>query len=394
MFQAYNNIGNRLRDLGRWDEAIATYLKAIQLQPQNAVLHFNLGQVLRSADRLPEALVALGKAVQAKSDYAEAHASMAIVLAKLSRFDEAMASYEKVARLLPGAAITHEALGEIHIRNQDGQGAIAEFRRAVTIDPNLITSWTSLGDAYRSVGNFQEAAACFRRIVALRPESALGYANLTGTGRLAADEAEVQRLGALFANPGSTAEDRVAAGFSLGKILDESDRFEEAFARFAEANEMLKRMRAAMNDCFDPAVMRRQIDQQIEVYTRQFFEQRSGWGNPSELPVFVVGMPRSGTTLVQQIVASHPQVYGAGELMDLVEIAKRLGGTDAKSAAMGWTAESIQNGAQQYLRRLAKLKSTATRVRRQDAGQRPSARLDRRPVSPGTGDPLPPGSAR
>ncbi len=162
--------------------------------------------------------------------------------------------------------------------------------------------------------------------------------------------------------PGLSAEERIGVGFAFGKVLDDLDRYDEAFPRYAEANALMKQLRALVGDQYDLAAMRRQIDEMIETYTPSFFQERRDWGDPSEIPVFVVGMPRSGTTLVQQIAASHPQVHGAGELTDISTIAQSMGETDLKSTALGWERQAIKKTAEQHVRRLREMNATASRI--------------------------------
>ncbi len=144
--------------------------------------------------------------------------------------------------------------------------------------------------------------------------------------------------------------------------MDDLGRYDEAFVRFIEANALVKQLRALAGDRYDPAIMHHLVDEPIETYRPSFFEERRDWGDPSEIPVFVVGMPRSGTTLVQQIAASHPQVHGAGELRGIGILAQSLGETDVKSAALGWKPEPIRKAAQQHLRHLREMNATASRI--------------------------------
>jgi tetratricopeptide (TPR) repeat protein len=237
------------------------------------------------------------------------------------------------------------------MHKDDPAGAAESFGRAVAIDANLAGAWNSLGTAMSSLGQFEEAAECFRRYLALRPDSAIGYSNLVNTGKC--DGAEViERLSSLVDRGGWPVGERIHAGFALGKLLDKADRYDEAFARYAEANALVKGRMESAGQRFDPAVLASMIEETVEVFDREFLEHRKSWGNPSEVPVFVVGMPRSGTTLVEQIAASHSQVHGAGELCDLAEIAKGFGGRDLKSAAAAWTPASVREAADRHVARL------------------------------------------
>jgi len=174
-----------------------------------------------------------------------------------------------------------------------------------------------------------------------------------------ADASEVERLKTLLSQPNLPVEDQIATGFALGKVLDESDQFDEAFARFSQANTLLKQSRAAAGERFDIDAFRRQVGDIIDAFTPKFFAERRGWGDASELPVFIVGMPRSGTTLVEQIAASHNDIFGAGELRDVGRIVEGLGG----DVALGkWERDSINNAAKRHLDRLRGLGGLALRV--------------------------------
>jgi hypothetical protein len=110
----------------------------------------------------------------------------------------------------------------------------------------------------------------------------------------------------------------------VGKVLDDADRFEEAFLAYERANRMYRDSRAAVGERFDAADLHREIDETIATFDPQYFASVVDWGSPSELPVFIVGMPRSGTSLVEQIAASHSRVFGAGELREIGNLAQRL----------------------------------------------------------------------
>ncbi|MGD0139305.1 MAG: tetratricopeptide repeat protein [Tepidisphaeraceae bacterium] len=355
------NVGNVLRQCGRWEEAIAAYQQAIRVKPDFATAYFNLGQTLSGAGRLAESLPAFGGALRAKPDYVEAHVRMAVVLAHLQRFGEARAAQARAAELAPHSAGPLEALGEIMLREHRAASAAEQFRKALEIDPKHYPALNSLGNALVSQGKFEEAASCFRRFLEQCPESevGIGYANLASTGRVAADRKEHQRLMAVLREPNSPVDNRVAAGFALGKFFDDAGRFDEAFACYAQANSLWKEIRAAAGDRYRPELVRCNVDHLIAEFDRDFFENRRGHGERSELPVFIVGMPRSGTTLVHQIAASHPRVHGLGERTDVYEIAKTLEGNDA---ALRSNADAVRAAAKEYVGRLGAIGGGASRV--------------------------------
>jgi tetratricopeptide (TPR) repeat protein len=361
---AHNGIGNMLRRLGRNDEAISAYKTAIRLKPDFAMVYFNMGQTYRAAARPGEALAAYRDALKIDHSNAEVHASMAAVLAELNRFDEAMESYAQLGLLKPEGAITCEVLGKITLERQDAAAAAEHFRRAIAIDSKLDTAWHGLGISLQSLGEFDEAAKCFRQMLELCPRAGVGviYRHLFETGRDVISEADIEQLKIFLREPNIPVVSRLAAGFALGKALDDAERFEEAFTQYAQANSLVKQLRNSVGEIYDPVAVHRLNEQMMEVFTKAYFEERQDWGDRTELPVFIVGMPRSGTTLVQQIAASHPQVHGAGELSGMADITRSLGGSDVESAARGWPRDLINAAARQHLQRLRALDENASRV--------------------------------
>ncbi len=360
--RVHYDVGIMLATKGRLDEAIASHSRAIQVKPDFAMAHLGRGHALRAAGRLEEALDAYRRAVQIKADLLEAHANMAAMLGYLQRFDEAMECHARAAALRPDAAIIHEALGVIMLQQRGAAAAVVHFRRAVEADPTILSAWNSLGAALQFQGEFDEATKCFRKILEIWPDSVYARIQLVAASRQKADPAEIEPLSNLLNQRDLSPEQRIDAEFALGTALDGAERFDEAFGHFETANLLGKQQRALVGDWYDPNEFHAKIDQLIEIFTPEFFEKRRGWGEPSELPVFVVGMPRSGTTLVQQIAAGHPQVHGAGELRAISQIATDLGGTDRYAAVAGWSQELLKKAANRHLDRLRALNSSASRV--------------------------------
>jgi hypothetical protein len=163
--------------------------------------------------------------------------------------------------------------------------------------------------------------------------------------------------------PDAPASDRIAAGYTLGKILDDADEYEAAFATFAAANTLFRNHRAATGEQFDQAQFIQRIDHLIKDYPSGFFREVIHWGNASELPVFVVGMPRSGTTLIEQIAASHSLVFGAGELSELRQIGQKMAAHNRTRVRMAdWDPMHTRRLADAHVKHLRTLGGEATRV--------------------------------
>ncbi len=390
------NYGNALREAGRLAEAVASYRRAIALNPDYGMAHNNLaaalnqqeefaaglasseraialipeffGAYVNQADalmgleRFAEAEGPLRRALDLAPDRAQTHRDLGWVLAKIGRYDEAVACLEQAIALDPDDPATHFALATTLYLRKEVPGSEAELRRAVALAPRYTAAWHELGTVLRSSGRFEEALLCFRRVVDLDPDWPEAYRSLAVTGQRAADEGQLRRLEAVLKNRGRSVSDRISAGFALGMLLDNADRCDEAFPCFAEANALHRQQRAEAGERFDIEALRRQVDDLIELATPDFFSAAAPWGNPSQAPVFIVGMPRSGTSLVEQIAASHSRVFGAGELHVLGEIWDTLSRHNRDRPVEQWDAAFARRLADRHLGYLKALGDGAVRI--------------------------------
>jgi hypothetical protein len=156
--------------------------------------------------------------------------------------------------------------------------------------------------------------------------------------------------------------ERIAAAVAAGTLLDRSGDYDAAFAAFVSANRLIRAIWIEAGHCFDGAELRRYVDWAISAFTPAEFAATEDWGNPSELPVFIVGMPRSGTSLVEQIAASHHAVFGAGERKDIHEIVKTLNAGGRHLPPTGWDRKAVRRAADVQIDRLRGLGGDAIRV--------------------------------
>ena len=351
---AHLDLGRALRALGRLDEAAAASRRAIGLKPEFAIAHSNLatilnlqgayGAALESADRALELMPGLAEAhfnrgvalarqdlfVEAEAAYrgalalapnsAETLSELGAVLTVLERFEEAIACHQQAAALSHMSSIVHLRLAEALIRVGDPYGAEAAWRRGLAIEPKEAKAWSGLGQTLRIAGRFDEALSCFRRALAIEPDLPDAFAGLAIIGQRPNSEEQLRPLRELLARADCVGPTRINALYALGMLLDSADRTDEAFSCFAEGNTLRRQHLATLGQTFDIDELRRRVDGLIESCTTALYSTVEGDGNPSELPVFVVGMPRSGTSLIEQIAATHSRVLGAGELRDVDRI--------------------------------------------------------------------------
>lgn len=394
--EAHLNLGCAQRALGRLDDAAASYRSALALNPDFALAHCNLGNLLNLQESFEAALESAGRAAALMPDLAEAHihcgvalaglrrfveaeaayrrvlalqpnsagtlSELALVLGELKRLDEALACHRRAAELEPANAMIHYRLSGALFEARDPYGSEASCRQAVTLDPNFSAAWSTLGQILRVLGRFEEAQSCFHRALELEPEQPTADAGLAVIGHRAGDEEQLDRLYKLLASTDRPAAVRSDAGYALGMLLDNADRYDEAFACFAQANALRRRELAASGERFDYAALRRQVDGLIRSCTPALYAMVEGEANPSEAPVFIVGMPRSGTSLIEQIAATHSRVSGAGERKDIAGIVDMVLAHGSERPADELDPDLARRLADRYVAQLENLGLGAGRV--------------------------------
>jgi tetratricopeptide (TPR) repeat protein len=265
---------------GRYAEAVARYRHMLSLKADAPEIYNNLGHALAALDQPETAILAFECAVALKPENPEALCNWGLALAELDRLDEAEAKY----------------------------------RRAIEIDAGFAGAYNNLGLLMKAKGRLPDARAAIEQAIRLAPRSAAYYDNLAAIRPFAAADPLLTALEDLTANGTAlSATDQMHRHFALAKAYETIGQVEDAFRHLQSAN-ALKRQQIA----YDEAETLGQMDRLCTLMSRDFIEARRGsgvgfCGEPSPAPVFIVGMTRSGTTLIEQILASHPQVFGAGE---------------------------------------------------------------------------------
>jgi tetratricopeptide (TPR) repeat protein len=348
--EAHNNLGYVLRGLGRLDDAVSSYRRALQIRPGYAEAHHNLGDALQRLGQLEQAVASYQRALAHSPDFAEAHHNLGNAQRSLGLLDDALASYRRALQLKPDFTAAHANLGISLRLAGDEAAAEASCRRALAIDPNFAASIATLADISADQGRFAEAEQLFQRAIAIEPETAEAWVGIsrlrTMTAGDAAWVAQAQRIAARPLAP----QKEVQLRYAIGKYFDDTQQFEQAFENYRRANDLTRHYRSA----YDRPQMTQAVDSIIRCYDRDWLRRACIDGDASVRPVFIVGMPRSGTTLAEQILASHRSVFGAGELMYWNSAAAAYSPA-ARAGAVGGLARN-------YLRLLERLSADALRV--------------------------------
>lgn len=340
--EALLGLGESLRSSRRNDEAIAVFERLVALKPKAARARLLLARVLEAAGRMEEAASAVRDVLAFEPGNAAAHDLYASCLIALEREEEAMASAREALSKKPGDIHAHNLIAAclwIQKRREEAGDAArqalrinpdnvfaqtifaahhlaagrlaeaeVEARRVIALDPDYARGHVILGGVMAAWGRSGDAAACFEKALDLDPDSPEAIYELVHASSSSATADLAARIEELLA--AQPQPDRKALlHFSLGRIRDQQGEYPRAFESYAAAKKL-----AGRKATFDAAKWIESIDRLIEAYSPDFFRERTSFGSESQRPVFIVGMPRSGTTLVEQILVSHPDIAGGGEL--------------------------------------------------------------------------------
>ncbi len=243
----------------------------------------------------------------------------AVKLHQAGNYQEAARIYQGILAQNPNHPSALHWLGVLAFQTGGFEQSIQLIERALAIDDKQAAFHHNLASALRVVGKFEEAERRYRRAIELQPDYAEAYFNLAAVRRFSrpGDEKLCLAVEDQLRNPDLTDDNRSFLHYAAGKFYDDCGNYDAAFAHFVQGSQIrLNR--------FDVAAHESSVQRTMAVFTRSLFEQRSGCGDSSDVPIFIVGMPRSGTTLVEQIIESHPEARGAGELPDIPSIAHTL----------------------------------------------------------------------
>lgn len=272
--------------IGRYRDAEMLLRRALELAPAFAPARANLATALHRQGRTADALAELDR-LEAQAPGAAAHANLrAAVLSRAGAFDEAIALYEDVLASTPA-------------------------------HPKI---WMSYGHALKTVGRQGDSVVAYRRAAELRPAFGEAWWSLANLKTVPLGEADITTLRVALADESASDDDRFHLHFALAKALDDQGEPAAAFDHYAQAN-CLRRVLLP----YSAAETTERVDHQIALFTEEFIAGRAGTGCPAPDPIFIVGLPRAGSTLIEQILASHSLVEGTAELPDIPQIVSDLG---------------------------------------------------------------------
>ena len=297
--------------IGRWGDAEHLLRRAVELAPGFTAARANLALVLGRMGRPAEALELLDQVFVDEPEDLGHWNLKAATLGRLGDFDEAIHLYENVLEQAPR-------------------------------QPRV---WLSYGHMLKTVGRLEEGIAAYRKAIEIKPELGEAWWSLANLKTVKFDQADIAAMEQALSSKGLSEEDRFHLDFALGKAMHDTGRAEEAFRHYSEGNALRLK-----NQPYDAARITRTVDRCIAAFTPESFAERAGACDAPD-PIFIIGMPRAGSTLVEQILASHSLVEGTSELADIPALVRKVGAYPGKVLELNET-ERRELGAE-YLKRAA-----------------------------------------
>ena len=297
----------------------------LKTKPTNVAAIRMLAEVAARLGRYGDAETLLARCLALAPRFTVARHNYAVVLNRQNKSQEALAQVEMLLREDPDKpayrALKGAAFGQI---GEYGK-AIACYESVLKTHPNQPRAWLSYGHALKAVGRQRDCIAAYRKTIELAPTLGEAYFSLANlkTFRFAADDTRTMQ--ALAAREGLSGEDRYHLEFSLGKAFEDQGAYGEAFAHYQAGNALRRKTIA-----YDPDETDDHVRRCVALFTPDFLAAHAGQGNQAADPIFIIGMPRAGSTLIEQILASHSQVEGTMELPDIIAIARRLSGRKSR----------------------------------------------------------------
>ncbi|OIQ01068.1 MAG: hypothetical protein AUK35_00440 [Zetaproteobacteria bacterium CG2_30_46_52] len=314
---AFNTLGLIAVSLKKYTAAESLYQQACQCEPGNALYWNNLGSLCVTLKRFKEAETHFNKSLDLEPGHYHALSNLGALLLQFNRPDIAKLALEQALKKKPNSSLIHNLLGNALAQTNAPDSANVHFKKALKINPKEMNAHYMLGQNYFNEGQFEKAEEHFRQELYYYPETTVCYERLVKMQRY--DEKDSSKLENLFQRPGLSIEDKANAAFALARIKELEKDYEASFAFLNQAN-MLYRSTFTYDITQDAGM----FSDFKTFFSDAFMQQIPQHNNPGQTPIFILGLPRSGTSLVEQIIAAHPQVFGCGEVDTLDIIAKQL----------------------------------------------------------------------
>lgn len=305
---------------GALTETLARLRQMLDLDSRHASAWYGLAMALHAADQTPPALEAVDVHLRLRPEDADAMMLRARLLFSASRSADARYELERALSLQPRRLDLYLSAAQLCVESNENAAAEDIYRRCAAQIPDAVEPLLGLAEVLEDLGDWDGAVQTYRRALAMNPNRGYTIGALLELLGAKADEELIAKAWQALTSSRATDVAKALIGYGLGKAHQARKEFDRAFLAWRLANEARRREVGP----FDRPKFSRRIDRLIQLFQPEFFAERQGWGTDDVRPVFIVGMPRTGTTMLEQIISAHPYCEGLGELPDIAQLATAL----------------------------------------------------------------------
>lgn len=354
--EAINNLGDCLHRLGKADQAILWYDKALTIDNNNYEVHHNLACAYQQLLESKRALQHYQRALQLNPNHLPSLINISNLLSRHGNVKEAIGLLKKALNIDPQNLDVRRSLGMAFVMQGELQQAEQCFQQVLQVNPNDQAALAEMAVIKGYQGNTDETEQLCHQVLAREPKNIQALCTLADLSLLNDIDATIITMEQLLEAPQTDNDDKIKLHFHLATLYERQHKYQQAFSHYQQSNQLKIQL---IGNPFDLNNIANRFQRLMDNINADFFSHRKDWGNPSNQPIFVVGMPRSGTSLVEQILASHSQVFGAGELTEFKQFSEIF--TDYKDpdqfkeALQSLNPELVDQLAQTYLEKIRRL---------------------------------------
>ncbi|MDA8905988.1 tetratricopeptide repeat protein [Candidatus Thioglobus sp.] len=337
-------------EIGPIESAIKSFKKAITLNPNYAEAHYNLGVAFQRTRQIDEAIECYEEAINIKHTYPSAHNNLGLVALERGNIDSAIKSFEWAVAYNPEYAEAHNNLGAAFQELNQFDAAIKHYKKAVAINPEYAQAFNNLGISSESIGLKVEALTYYEKAIAIKFDFTEAHFNLSGVKKYIESDIQISTMKSLLSSSNLDQSGQIFINFALAKVNDDLGNKDVLFKFLNEGNRLRKDQ---LNYSINEHHTKHSLIKKISSPSLPSINNDSLDDEKFKRPIFIVGMPRSGTTLVEQIISNHHAVYGADELSTISELTASVLEDSSFQAKNGLNEEYFLSMRKQYLHSLS-----------------------------------------
>lgn len=355
-FEAYYNIGNLYRLLNDSNNAIKSYQDCLRLKPDLVEAENNLAIVYMENKDYSNAILHFSEAAKINPKYTNTFLNFANLYKKTGATDKAESLYKKALEIDPNFMQAYYNLACLYSDTHHSNMAIANFEKVISMAPQYAPAYKNLGNVYKDIGRFDLAISMFKKSISINPAFTEAYRELTSVKTLGKDDAEFALMQRMLSYEVLTDEQRMHLAFGLAKVYEDLKEYDDAFKYLAQANQSRRKLIP-----YNSEKIHTIFSHTKKLFNTEFIEKNQRFGSPDKTPIFILGMPRSGSSLIEQILATHSKVYGAGELNYIEQAINQICSVptqlDYPDCLKDIDQHTVQKLSQSYLNRIRELAS-------------------------------------